>query len=210
MPRLTLLCATALTLFAPALAHAVTIQTSLASFTAAVGASGIGTTSALGIIDFTGATTVSKLTLTNGVTIALSGSSDVIDQPGVGVGPFTNGYTGQVVDSTTNTETLTFSRSVSSFGFTLAPDVGLFGPTPVTITVTLGDGTTTSLTNSYASGDTQFIGFSGGPENSLTVSTSAPDFAFGQFLTVPEPASALLLGTALIPLIRRRRFSAQA
>lgn len=205
MSRLTLLCATALTLLAPPLAHAVTIQTSLASFTAAVGARSISTTSTLGTIDFTGATTVSKLTLINGVTVALSGSNDVIDQPGVGVGPFTNGYTGQVVDSTNNTETLTFSRAVSGFGFTLAPDVGLFGPTPVTITVTLGDGTRTSLTSSYNSGDTQFIGFTGGAESSITVSTSTPDFAFGQFLTVPEPASALLLGTVLIPFLRRRR-----
>ena len=206
MPRLTLLCATALTLLAPAIANAVTIQTSLASFTTAVGASGIRTTSTLGnLFD-----PISAITLVNGVTVALSGSADSIDQPGVADAPFTNGYTGQVVDSTSNAETLTFSRPVMRFGFTLSPDVGLFGPTPVTISVTLSDGSTTSLTNSFASGDTQFIGFSGGPETSITVSTSAPDFAFGQFLTVPEPASILLLGTALIPLIRRRQSSSRA
>lgn len=201
MPRHLLLCATALTLLSPAAANAVTIQTSLASFTAAVGSSGIRTTSALGALF----DPISTVTLVNGVTVRLSGAADVIDQPGVGDAPFSNGYMGQVVDSTGSTETLTFSRPLTQFGLTLSPDVGLFGPTPVTITVTLGDGTTTSLTNSYASGGTQFIGFSGGAETSITIGTSAPDFAFGQFLSVPEPASVLLLGTALIPLLRRRR-----
>ncbi len=201
MPRLMLLCATALTVLSPAIAHAVTIQTSLSSFTAAVGTSGISTTSILGnLFD-----PISTVSLANGVTVALSGTADVVDQSGFGNIPFSNGYAGQVVDSTGSSETLTFSRPVMRFGFTLSPDVGLFGPTPVTITITLGDGTTTSLTNSFAYGGTQFIGFSGGPETSITVSTSAPDFAFGQFLTVPEPASILLLGTALIPLARRRR-----
>lgn len=201
MPRLMLLCATALTLLSPAAANAVTIQTSLASFTTAVGTGGIRTTSALGTLF----APISAITLVNGVNVTLSGGADIVDQPGVGDAPFSNGYTGQVVDSTGSTETLTFSRPVMQFGLTLSPDVGLFGPTPVTITVTLGDGTTTSLTSNYASGGTQFIGFSAGPETSITVSTSTPDFAFGQFLSVPEPASVLLLGTALIPVIRRRR-----
>ena len=203
MLRTALFATTALMLVSPV--RAATIQTSLAAFQAVVGASAINTTSILG----NNFDPISSVQLVNGTTIALSGAFDVVDQPGFGDLPFTNGYTGQVVDSTTNTETLTFSTPRTRFGVTVAPDVPFIGPasTSVTFTVTLGDGTSTTLTNSYVGGGTQFFGFTGSPETSLTITSSTRDFAFGQFLTVPEPASVLLLGTALIPLLRRRRSS---
>ena len=209
MIRTALLATTALMLLSPLhAAQAAVIQTSLAAFQTIVGASAINTTSVLG----TNFDPISSITLVNGTIIRLSGSADVIDQPGFGDLPFTNGYTGQVVDSTNNTETLTFSTPRTRFGFTVAPDVPFIGPatTSVTLTVSLGDGTSTTLTSNYVGGGTQFFGFTGSPETSLTITSSSPDFAFGQFLTVPEPASILLLGTALIPLLRRRRTSCPA
>lgn len=201
MIRTALLATTALMLVTTA--RAATLQTSLATFQTTVGASAINTTSVLG----NNFDPISAVRLVNGTTIALSGALDVVDQPGFGDLPFANGYTGQVVDSTNNTETLTFSTPRTRFGFTVSPDVSFIGPasTSVTFTVTLGDGTTTTLTNSFVGGGTQFFGFTGSPETSLTITSSSPNFAFGQFLTVPEPASVLLLGTALIPLLRRRR-----
>ena len=157
MLRTALFATTALMLVSPV--RAATIQTSLAAFQAVVGASAINTTSILG----NNFDPISSVQLVNGTTIALSGAFDVVDQPGFGDLPFTNGYTGQVVDSTTNTETLTFSTPRTRFGVTVAPDVPFIGPasTSVTFTVTLGDGTSTTLTNSYVGGGTQFFGFTG-------------------------------------------------
>ncbi|MGI4800736.1 MAG: hypothetical protein ACRYG8_43290, partial [Janthinobacterium lividum] len=64
----------------PAIAHAVTIQTSSTGFTAAVGAGSIRTTSTLGTLFGQ----ISTVALANGVSITLSGTADTVDQPGVG------------------------------------------------------------------------------------------------------------------------------
>ena len=201
----TLLLASAVlaTLAGPATSQAAVIQTSFTAWQAALGGGAYDTTSSLGALF----DPIAAVALVNGSTAALSGSADSIDQPGVGDFPWSNGYAGQVVDSTNNTETLSFSKPLSAFGVFLSPDVPLNGTTPVTFTIALGDGTSTSVTNAFAPGGVQFLGYMGGPETSLTITGTAPDFAFGAFTTVPEPASAALLiaGFGAAGLLRRRR-----
>ena len=204
MRRFALLAAAAMAVSAASAAQASILTTSLPAFQAGLGRASANTTSSLG----TASATVSSVPLVNGNRISLSGAADRIDQPGVA---FSNGYTGQVVNSTTNTETLCFATPLTSFGFTVAPEVPLIGPTSVSITVQLAGGASTTVTNMFNAGDVQFFGYTSGPESGLTIATSSPRFAFGQFITggatvVPEPGSALLLATGLLltaPLLRR-------
>ena len=194
-------------LAAPA-TQASILTSSLPAFQAGLGRASANTTSNLG----TPFATISTVALVNGNRVSLSGTADTIDQPGVGRIAFSNGYTGQVVDSTTNTETLRFATPLTSFGLTVAPDVPLLGPTLVNITVQLPGGASTTVAKTFNGGDVQFFGYTSGPETGLTITTSTSHFAFGQFLTgsataVPEPGSVLVLITGLLaaaPLLRRR------
>lgn len=150
----------------------------------------------------------------------LSNATVTFDQPMTllaplsGWGPWINGYTGDILDSTGNAVTLTFSQPLSYFGVEVSPDVALslVGATTENWTVTLtnqdGSSTTSTLTGSYSAdlNPVQFIGFAGGPVTSMTISAdNTTDLALGNFTSVPEPASLLLLGAGSLGLAAVRR-----
>jgi hypothetical protein len=184
--------------------HAATITGDFATWAAAAG--NYAATSTTGLGD--GFAPVSSFPLSDGMVLSFAGSADQVYVSGTDWAPFADGYTGDVVDSTANTETISFASSVSALGFEVSPDLGLIPPQPDTISVTLSDGTTTEFSGSYPSGTTQFVGFyGGGGITSITISTAnAPDFAVGNFVDVPEPLSMSLLvtGMAGIGWVRRR------
>jgi PEP-CTERM motif len=193
-------------IMASAASKAATIYTDLASWTAAVG--GVyASTSDTGIALFG---TVTKIPLIDGKVLSVAGAADTLLRPLNGWGPWSGTFAGDIVDTTTNSETISFASGtagVNGLGFDLAPDVGLFGPFNETFTVTLSDGTTTQVSGSYPAGTTQFVGFAGSNITSMTISaTNAPDFAFGNFRDVPEPISMAVLASGLAALgaVRQR------
>lgn len=190
---------------ASAVSQAATITGDFSAWSAAAGA--YTTTSATGLAD---AATVTSFPLADGLVVSFAGSADSVYQTGYGAedwATFSNGYVGDLVDSTTNTDTISFAAKVSAFGFQVSPDLGLF-PASETITVTLSDGTNASFTGTYASGTPQFVGFTGGYGiTSITIATAtAGDFAVGGFVDVPEPVSMSILavGMAGLAFVRRR------
>ena len=200
----------ALTL-APAAGQAATIQTTLPAWTAALGGAPYVTTSVVDpAVNFVndGAVPVSAFTLANGTGVALSGAGDYVYISGFQGPQYGDGYAGQLVDSTNGTETLTFSRPVSAFGFTLKPDDAGLPPTTDTLAITLSDGTAQTVSASFGLSTVQFLGFTGAPQTSVTITTgSGNDVFFGEFVTpVPEPATLGLLfaGMVGIGLARRR------
>ena len=186
--------------FAPT-AQAATITTSLAAWAAAV--SDYSATSSTGLPLYG---TVTTIPLSDGKTLTVAGTEDTLLQPGSGWLPWSDGYSGDIVDTTTNSETISFS-GLSALGLVLSPDEPLTGgPYADTFTVTLSDGTTTQISGNYSAGTTQFVGFYGSGIGSITISAeNAPDFAFGEFVDAPEPLSVslLLVGLAGLGLVRR-------
>jgi hypothetical protein len=191
---------------APGASRASTIYSSLAAWSAAVG-DGYEVTSNTGVGLYNFVT--GPITLNGGQSFSVAGADDQVLQPLNGWGPWSGGYTGDIVDTTTNSETLSFNKGtagINGLGIDLSPDFGIFGPFAETFTVTLSDGTTMQISGSYPPGTTQFVGFTGSNITSLTIAAqNAPDFAFGDFRDVPEPMSAALLVTGLVGLGTARR-----
>jgi hypothetical protein len=143
--------------------------------------------------------TVTIIPLVDGNKLTVSGTADTLLQPYSGWIGWSGGYTGDIVDSTTNSETISF-HGLNAVGMELSPDLPLIGPYAEAFTVTLSDGTSAMFSGSYPPGTTQFVGFYGSTDiTSITISTAnAPDFAFGDFVDVPEPASLAVLGVGLL------------
>jgi len=151
--------------------------------------------------------TVTTIPLSNGKTLSVAGTDDTLLRPLSGwLFPWSNGYTGDIIDTTTNSETISFT-GLNALGLELAPDAPFFGPFAETFTVTLSDGTTAQFSGTYTPGTTQFVGFYGSDVDSITISTTvAPDFAFGNIVDAPEPLSLSVLLAGLVGLgaVRRR------
>jgi hypothetical protein len=194
--------ALAVIVLSPIASRSATITGSFATWAAAAGTYDNTSNTGIGLYN-----TVTTIPLSDSYILTVAGSSDILLQPGNGWIPFIDGYSGDIVDTTNNTETISFSSQVTALGFEVSPDLSLSGAPPETFTVTLSDGTTTTLSGTYPAGATQFIGFFGGGETSITITTAnAPDFAFGNIYSVPEPISMSLLLTGLggLALVRRR------
>lgn len=200
MRKFSMVSVATLTFAMMASAHAGTITTDFSTWAAAVGPD-YATTTQFGVPNYSN---VSSLALADGQTI---GFSD--DQVYTSGGTWTQLgiYQGQLIDTTGSSETITFSPSIYGLGFIINPDGGGVD----TVTISLSDGTTTSLSNvDFANGATQFVGFYGGGQDALTVSfNNAADFVFGDIhdLPVPEPMSMALMMTGMAGLGWARRRS---
>jgi hypothetical protein len=195
-------------------ANADVLTTSYSDWLAHAAGTVTNTTSITGIGDFTPG--ITSIPLGDGTSLAIGtpGGDTAYVPGGLVWGPWTSTitpglYGGLIFDTSNNTETLTLAKGINALGFEVQPDEFAHD----TITATLSDGTSTTIGWNNAPGVpdpavTQFIGFYGGPEQTITISfANAPDFSFGNFVdAVPEPASLLLLAGPLAALgwLRRR------
>jgi hypothetical protein len=197
----------AVTLFSGA-SQAATIVSDFATWAADVN-SQYAETSSTGLPLYTAP--VPGFSLPYGTTVSLAnGSGDIVLQPLNGWGPWSGTYSGDIVDTLGQSETLYFGGTpLYAFGMSVEPDVGLFGPYDESFTVTLSDGTTTTISGSYPPGTSQFIGFVGAGITSITVAAADnPDFAFGDFVSAPEPMSLTVLASGITVLGAMRRKAA--
>ena len=199
-------------------AGAVTLTTSFSGFAAAAGTAPLINTQTTGLFDpfALNLPTTSAIPLADGFTIGLSSAAQVT-QPQNGY-PYllSDGFSGDLFipqDSMGNqisTETL-YTSDAAALGFEVVPfSSGIGGPYDVTVTLGTGESATVSLPGGdFNTGETTpaFFSYFGGPETSLTITTSDPNgVAFGNFYEVPEPASVIfvLTGIALAAGLRRR------
>ncbi len=206
-------------------ASATTLVTTLAAFQA--GATGtITSTPNPGNYDLSGLflPNTTTIALGDGTSLGLSTPAQVTTGQNGYPYTFADGFSGEIFtpqDASGNqvsTVTITLGGGISALGFELAPFSSAMGAPyagvaggPYTVTFKLATGQTQSVTlaggnDNTGSTGSQFFGFYGGGVSSLTISTSDPGgLGFGNFVDVPEPASAAVLLMGLVGLARTRR-----
>jgi hypothetical protein len=165
--------------------------------------------------NYNGTSTTSSIGTTAGGTLTTNPGSDAILTTFTDWGPWTaaNGTAYHGIVYATNfvqSETITLPSMFTAFSLEIQPDANFNSPGfPEIITVTLSDGQSTQISTTFNTiGQTAFVGYYGGRETSMTISVAnAPDFAFGDFRIVPEPASMLVFATGLtvMGMVRRHR-----
>jgi hypothetical protein len=190
---------------------AATLTTSLATWAANAPGSSTTSTDPNYVANSVLPATTSSIALTGGGTLTTNPGGDAILKTFTDWGPWTSAagsaYHGIVYDTAGQSETITVPDFLSAFGLEIQPDGS--GPSgfPDVITVTLSDGQSTQISQTFVTGQTAFVGYYGGPETSMSISVqNAPDFALGDIRAVPEPGSLVLLasGVGIAAFVRRR------
>ena len=212
MPIKPTLLAGAMLIIAAGAAHAAaTLTTSYASWAANAPHFATTSTDPNYVADAVFPATTSSIALTGGGTLTTSPGGDAILETFTDWGPWTSAsgsaYHGIVYDTAGQSETITIPSFLSALGLEVQPDGAGPDGFPEVITVTLSDGQSTQISQTFLTGQTAFIGYYGGPETSMTISVeNATDFAFGDIRSVPEPGGLALLASGLTVLaICRRR-----